>query len=73
MLMLKPCPSCDPSPKQPPAPDTLPIYGAFLASAHREISVALCKGNYGIFRTGVQHYTRASGHARLEGQQMPSD
>ena len=46
---------------------------AFLAIAHREISVALCKGNYGIFRSGVQHYTRASGHARLEGLQVPSD
>ena len=45
-------------------------YGAFLASANREISVALCKGNYGVFRSGVQHYTRASGHARL---QVPSD
>ena len=48
-------------------------YGALLASAQREISVALCKGNYGIFRSGVQHYTRASGHARLEGLQVPSD
>ena len=48
-------------------------YGAFLAGAHREISVALCKGNYGIFHSGVQHYTRASGHARLEGLQVPSD
>ena len=36
-------------------------------------SVALYKGNYGIFRSGVQLYTRASGHARLEGLQVPSD
>ena len=28
---------------------------------------------YGIFRSGVQHYTRASGHAGLEGLQVPSD
>ena len=42
-------------------------YGAFLASAQRESSVAVCKQNYGIFRGGVQHYTRASGHARLLG------
>ena len=48
-------------------------YGAFLTSAHRESSVALCRGNYGIFRSDVQHYTRASGHARLEGLQVPSD
>ena len=41
-------------------------YGTFLASAHREISVALCKGNYGTFRSGVRHDTRASCHARLE-------
>ena len=44
-----------------------------LASAHREISVALCKGNYGIFRSGVQHSTRARGHARLEGLSVPSE
>ena len=72
MWMLKPCHSCALSPKQPQAPDTLPK-GAFLASSHRKISVALCKGNYGIFHSGVQHYTRASGHARLEGLQVPSD
>ena len=48
-------------------------YGALLASAHRKISVALCNGSYGIFRSGVQHCTCASGHARLEGLQVPSD
>ena len=48
-------------------------YGAFLASAQREISVALCKENNGIFRSGVQHSARAGGHARLEGLQVPSD
>ena len=37
------------------------------------IWVVLCTGHYGIFRSGVQHYTRASGHARLEGLQVPSD
>jgi hypothetical protein len=36
-------------------------YGTFLASVHREISVAVVKGNHGIFRAGVQLYTRASG------------
>jgi hypothetical protein len=34
-------------------------YGSFVASVHREISVALVKGNHGIFRAGVQWYTRA--------------
>ena len=29
--------------------------------------------NYGIFRSGVQHDTRASGHTRLEGLQVPCD
>ena len=48
-------------------------YGAFLASAQREISVALCKGNYSIFRSGVQQYTRTGGHARLEGLPVPSE
>jgi hypothetical protein len=47
-------------------------YGSFLASAHREISVALCKGNYAIFGAGVQLYTRASGHARVPGLLIPS-
>ena len=26
-----------------------------------------------LYGSGVQHYTRASGHARLEGLQVPSD
>jgi hypothetical protein len=47
-------------------------YGSFLASIHREISVALCKGNHAIFRAGVQLYTRASGHARVSGLLIPS-
>jgi hypothetical protein len=28
-------------------------YGRFLASVHREVSVALCKGNHAIFRAGM--------------------
>jgi hypothetical protein len=47
-------------------------YGGFLASVHREISAALCKGNHAIFRAGVQLYTRASGHARIPGLLIPS-
>jgi hypothetical protein len=47
-------------------------YGSFLASVHREISVALVRGNHGIFRAGVQLYTRASGHARVPGYVVPS-
>jgi hypothetical protein len=39
---------------------------------HREISVALVKGNHGIFRAGVQLYTRASGHARVPGYLVPT-
>jgi hypothetical protein len=34
----------------------------FVASVHREISVAV-EGNYGIFQAGAQLYTRASGNA----------
>jgi hypothetical protein len=47
-------------------------YGSFVASVHREISVALVKGNHGIFRAGVQLYTRASGHARVPGHLVPT-
>jgi hypothetical protein len=47
-------------------------YGSFVASVHREISVALVMGNHGIFRAGVQWYTRASGHARLPGYVVPT-
>jgi hypothetical protein len=47
-------------------------FGAFLASVHREVSVALCKGNHAIFRAGVQLYSRASGHARIEGLLIPT-
>jgi hypothetical protein len=47
-------------------------YGSLLASVHREISVALCKGYHAIFRAGVQLYTRASGHARVPGLLIPS-
>jgi hypothetical protein len=45
---------------------------SFLASVHREISVALDQGNHGIFRAGVQLYTRASGHARIPGYVVPT-
>jgi hypothetical protein len=47
-------------------------YGSFLASVHREISIALVKGNHAIFRAGVQLYTRASGHARMPGYLVPT-
>jgi hypothetical protein len=47
-------------------------YGSFVASLHRDISVALVKGNHGIFRAGVQLYTRASGHARVPGHLVPT-
>jgi hypothetical protein len=47
-------------------------FGGFLASVHREVSVALCKGNHAIFRAGVQMYTRASGHARIDGHLIPT-
>jgi hypothetical protein len=48
------------------------IYGSFLASVHSEISVSLVMGNHGIFRAGVQLYTRASGHARIPGYLVPT-
>jgi hypothetical protein len=35
-------------------------------------SEALVKGNHGIFRAGVQLYTRASGHARVPGYIVPT-
>ena len=38
-------------------------FGSFHASAHRESSVALCKGNQTLFRAGAQKYASASGHA----------
>jgi hypothetical protein len=47
-------------------------YGSFLASVHREISVALVRGNHAIFRAGVKLYTRASGHARVTGYLVPT-
>jgi hypothetical protein len=49
------------------------MYGSFLASVHREISVALVKGNHALFRAGIQLYTRASGHARIPGLLVPTD
>jgi hypothetical protein len=47
-------------------------YGGFVASVHRESSVALVKGNHGIFRAEVPLYTRASGHARVPGHLVPT-
>jgi hypothetical protein len=41
-------------------------YGSFVASVHMGISVVVNR-NHGIFRAGVQLYTRASGHARVPG------
>jgi hypothetical protein len=38
-----------------------------VACLHREITMALVKGNHEIFWTGVQLCTRASGHARVPG------
>jgi hypothetical protein len=47
-------------------------YGSFRASAHGEVSVAVCTGYDAIFRAGVQLYIRASGHARILGLLIPS-
>jgi hypothetical protein len=47
-------------------------HGSFQATVHRELSVALVKGNHGIFRAGIQLYTRASGRARLPGLPVPT-
>jgi hypothetical protein len=47
-------------------------YGSFIASVHREISVALVKGNHGISCAGVQLYMRTSRHARVPGHLVPT-
>jgi hypothetical protein len=47
-------------------------YGSFVASVRRDISVALGKGNHGIFRARVELYTRASGHARVPSHRVPT-
>jgi hypothetical protein len=39
---------------------------------HRKISVALVKGNHGIFRARIQLYTWVSGHARVPGHLVPT-
>lgn len=45
---------------------------SFLASAHREISVALCKGNSVIWANGMQNFVRCTGHAFIPGLPSPS-
>jgi hypothetical protein len=46
-------------------------YGSSVASVHRKISVAVVKGNHGIFWVRVQLCTRVSGHARVPGHRVP--
>ena len=45
--------------------------GAFLASALRELSVALARGNAGIFRAGAKVYARIAGKDRWGGMSAP--
>ena len=47
-------------------------YGAFVANVHREMCVALCKGNHALFRAGVQLYTPVAGKARVDGLLHPT-
>ena len=44
---------------------------AFLASALREISVALARGNAAIFQAGAKVYCRLAGKDRWEGMSAP--
>jgi hypothetical protein len=46
--------------------------GSFVARVLREISVALVRGNHGIFHAGVQLYTQALGHACVPGHLVPT-
>jgi hypothetical protein len=41
-------------------------HGSFLATVHREMSVALCKGNRATSGAAVQLYSGASGHMHLQ-------
>ena len=46
--------------------------GRFLASAHRELSVALARGNSGILRAGAKVYVRVAGKDRKPGRATPA-
>ena len=45
--------------------------GAFLASALRELSVALARGQQAVFRQGLSVYARVAGSAPMSGARRP--
>ena len=45
--------------------------GAFRASALRELSVTLCRGNAAVFRKGAQLYVNVTGKDRWHGLRQP--
>jgi hypothetical protein len=45
---------------------------AFISGSLRELSVALCRGNASLGRSGLYNLTRVSGRAPLRGLSCPS-